>query len=560
MDEFKIRVTRPPKLNPIAGKTKGPPPKLAPPVFVKETRGDRMIAFIETFCRVADGPDVGQPLRLRPWQKQLIKEIYDPVDTDGYRIIREAIWTMARKNSKTSLASAVVLGHLIGPEALRNSRIYSAAYDREQASLVYNNVANMVLMDRFLNSQIKLVDTMREARWYKMGVIYKALSAESRTKHGLNPGFVILDELAQFGNKRTLYDVLKTSFGVQREPLMLILSTQAEDDTALLSQLIDYGREVNEGAIDDPSFKLIEYTVPDGYDIYDEQNWKLANPALGDFRSLDEMRAMAHRAKSLPSVARNFENLYLNRRVSTAVTVVSREAWAKCKKPLPDEATLAYCRCFMGVDLSSKLDLTAIVLAFEMPDGTWPILPHFFTPLDTVHDRTQLERVPYYDWVELGAIEACPGPQIDYKMVGRRMLEYFRRFNVVAVAYDKWRMDVLKRELRELGFDPDTSDIGFLEFGQTFKEMTPALETLEQLVADGKLIQGGHPVMAFNVGSAVAAKDGNLNRRLDKRNSRAKIDGMVAMTMALHTVNRMDELGDVGPSVYSQRGLIGLGR
>ena len=480
-------------------------------VVVKDSRGDRVIAFIEAFCRVPDGPDVGQLIRLRDWQQTLIKELYDPVDKGGHRIIKEAIWTMGRKNSKTAMASCLVLAHLIGPETVHNSRIYSAAYDREQASIVYNNLANMVMMDRLLNNQIKLLDTVREAKWYRMGVIYKALSAEARTKHGLNPSFVILDELAQFGNNRVLYDVLKTSFGVQAEPLMLILSTQAEDDVALLSQLIDYGREVQNGIIDDPTFKLAEYTVPDGADIYDEKNWYFANPALGDFRSLPEMRSYAARAKLLPSVARKFENLYLNRRVSMAVTVISKEAWADCNEPMPDDDVLLKCRCFMGVDLSSKIDLTALVLCFELAEGKWAVRPHFFTPEETIYDRAQLERIPYDEWVGFGLIEACPGKSIDYTIVGKRMLDYFRKYDVICVAFDKWRMDILKKELLAMDYTTEGAKEGFLEFGQTFKEMTPALENLEQLVTEKKIIHGGHPVLRFNVASAVAAVDGNLN-------------------------------------------------
>jgi phage terminase large subunit-like protein len=516
-------------------------------------------AFIEAFCRVPDGPEVGQMVKLRDWQRAVIKTLYDPVDKTGARLIKEAIFTCGRKSGKTSLASCLVLAHLIGPEAQHNSRIYSAAYDREQASIVYNSVGNMVMMDRLLNNQIKLLDSMREAKWYKMGVVYKALSAEARTKHGLNPSFVILDELAQFGNNRLLYDVLKTSFGVQKEPLMLILSTQAEDDVALLSQLIDYGRECNSGIIDDPTFKLIEYTVPDGLDIYDEKNWILANPALGDFRSLQEMRSFAARAKLLPSVARKFENLYLNRRVSMAVTVISKEAWAACDRPMPPEEELVKCRCIIGLDLSSKIDLTALVLCFELPDGSWAIKPHFFTPKDTIDDRTQLERVPYREWVDVGLIEAIPGTSIDYTVVAQRLLDYFKKYDVICVAYDKWRMDILKKAMIDLDFDPDQAKEGFLEFGQTFKEMTPALETLEQWVTEKKIIHGGHPVMRFNVASAVAAIDGNLNRKLDKRNSRAKIDGMVAMVMGLHASKRLDEIGGGGPSVYDSRGLVRIG-
>ena len=549
-----------PRIKPVLIRQK---PKLIRPVparqvVVQDTRGDRVIAFAEEFCRVPDGPDVGKKIVLRPWQKSIIKEIYDGEDEKGFRLVHEAVVTMGRKNSKTATASILVLAHLIGPEAVRNSRIYSAAYDREQASIVYNNVANMVMLDRYLNSQIKLADSYREARWFKMGVTYKALSAESRTKHGLNPTFVVLDELGQFGGNRDLYDVLKTSMGVQLEPLMLVISTQAEDDAALMSQLVDYGRSINCGDIVDPRFKLFEYSVPDDKDIYDEKNWYLANPALGDFRRLDEMRSMAERAKLLPSVARKFENLYLNRRVSMSVTAITREAWLRGKRPLPPLEVLQQCRAFMGVDLSSKLDLTALVIAFELPEEEWAVLPHFFTPKDTMIDRAKIDRIPYLDWHGMGFLEAPEGAAIDYTVVAARMIEYFQTFNVICCAFDRWRMDVLKKELERLGWDCEDGPVGFLEFGQGYRDMSPALETLEQTLVEGRLIHGGHPVLTFNVSSAVSVQDEAGNRKLDKRNSRAKIDGMVSMVMALHSVNRLDEIGYTGPSVYEGRGLRGV--
>lgn len=554
-----------PRLNePTVSKVR---PRLpAQDVLVRDTRGDRVIAFCEAYCRIPDGPDVGNAVILRDWQKDIIKQIYDGENEDGFRIVREAVLTMARKNAKTALASMLMLAHLIGPEALRNSRIYSAAYDREQASIVYNNVANMVMLDRFLNSQIKLVDTLREARWYAMGIIYKALSAESRTKHGLNPAFVILDELGQFGANRKLYDVLKTSMGVQAEPLMLVISTQAEDDIALMSQLVDYGRDVNSGTVQDDSFKLFEYIVPPALPTFDEQYWHLANPALGDFRSLDEMRSFARRAKLLPSVQRKFENLYLNRRVSSGVSLISAEAWATGAHPLPDEAVLRKCDAFIGIDLSSKKDLTALVVAFRLPDNIWQgrsncwaVRPYFFTPADTMAERHQLDRIPYVDWHGLGLLEAPQGSVIDYGVVAKRLLALIKNYKVVAIAYDRWRMDVLKRELYEYGFDADDGRVGFLEFGQGFKDMSPAVETLEQHLADNRLVHGSHPVLSFNVASGVGISDEAGNRKVDKRNSRAKIDGLVAMLMALHVPNRLSELGIHGPSVYEQRGMHRLG-
>ena len=223
-----------------------------------------------------------------------------------------------------------LVAHLVGPEAIQNGEIYSAANDREQAAIVFKVAAQIVRADPELEAMLKIVDSTKTIVCYGNGSVYRAISAEAGTKHGLNPSVVIYDELAQAKN-RALYDVLDTAMGAREEPLFVTISTQSNDPQHILSQLIDDGQRA-----DDPSTVTHLYAVPDDVeDIFDEAEWLKANPALGDFRSLEDMRAQASRAARMPSFEAAFRNLYLNQRVDAQSPLRSAlvEGWPVNRSP-----------------------------------------------------------------------------------------------------------------------------------------------------------------------------------------------------------------------------------
>ena len=172
-------------------------------------RADRVISFIENLTLTA-GKFAGQQFILREWQRNIIRSIYGPVGDTGHRTVRTALLTMPRKNGKTQLAAALCLAHLFGPEAEERGQIYSAAADRGQASLIFNEAKAMIEADAELLSRVNIIDSTKRIVHYASGSFYQALSADVKTKHGLNASFVIYDELAQAPDRR-LFDVLTTS-------------------------------------------------------------------------------------------------------------------------------------------------------------------------------------------------------------------------------------------------------------------------------------------------------------------------------------------------------------
>jgi phage terminase large subunit-like protein len=445
-------------------------------------------------------------------------------------VVRRAVLSIARKNGKTALIAALVLAHLVGPEAIENNEIYSAANDQKQAAQVYKVCAQMVRADPELGAILKCVDSTKTIACYGNGSMYQAVSAEAGTKHGMNPSVVIYDELAQAKN-RDLYDVLDTSMGARAEPLFLTISTQSNDPQHILSQLIDDGLRA-----DDPTTVVHLYAVPDDCpDIFDEQFWPLANPALGDFRSLDDMRAMAARAKRMPSFEAPFCNLYLNQRVDAQSPLIPRSEWMACQV----DNTLEHGEdIYLGLDLSGTTDLSALVgISAERGDRAkaW-----FWKPKDLIAQHSDRDRAPYGEWVKQGHIEATPGRSIDYGFVAERLAEIATDYKVRGLAFDRWRIELLLREFGAIGLDayiegkdkPRPGALRLVPWGQGFKDMSPAIDALEVSVLERTFAHDGNPVLTMCFSNAVVISDPAGNRKLDKSKTRFRIDGAVACAMA----------------------------
>lgn len=447
--------------------------------------------------------------------------------------MRRAILSIARKNGKTALIAALVLAHLLGPEAVPNGEIYSAANDREQAAQVFKVCKQIVDADPELGRMLTVVPSTKTIVCSHNGSFYRAISAEAGTKHGLNPTLVIYDELAQAKN-RTLYDVLDTSMGARDEPLFITISTQSNDPEHILSKLIDDGLSA-----EDETTVCHLYEAPEDCDLMDAVAWRAANPALGDFRSLEELAVLAAKAKRMPAEEPKFRNLYLNQRVSPASTLIARADWQACCKPacqLVDGEAV-----YLGLDLSAKTDLTAL-LAVSAEDGS-RVQAWFWKPEDLLEDHERRDRVPYRQWVQQGWIAAAPGRAIHPQAVAMKIAELTGEFDVLGLAYDRWQMDHLLREFDAVGLNaykdgeakgPGArgSGLRLVPWGQGFKDMSPAIDALETAVMHGHLEHGGNPVLTWNMANAVAVMDPAGNRKLDKQKARFRIDGAVALCMA----------------------------
>lgn len=518
--------------------------------MIDSVRVKRINQFIGKLI-VPSGQGEGAPLKLRAFQKRFIRDVYGPVDSNKKRIVRRAILSLGRKNGKSLITAALALVHLVGPEAVINGEIYSAANDREQASLVFKYAAQLVRNDPELMGMIRIVDSTKTMLCYHNGSIYRAVSAEAGTKYGLNPTVVIFDELAQ-AKKRDLYDALDTSMSARAEPLFIVISTQSNDPQHILSQLVDDGLSGN-----DPTTVCHLYATPDDADdeaiFTDQKLWKLSNPALGDFRSLSEMRTAAKRAKRMPSFEAAFRNLYLNQRVDATAPLIARADWEACNGETPQ--LIKGEAIYLGLDLSGKTDLTALV-AVSVENGD-RVRAWFWKPGETLKEHETRDRVPYALWVKQGWIETTPGRAIQYDWVAHRFAQIAVEYEIKGVAFDRYRIDDLLASMGKEGVDAyvDTKDdalsggIRMVSWGQGYRDMSPAVEALEGAVLTQTLKHDGNPCLRWNISNSMAISDPAGNRKIDKSKSRFRIDGAVALAMALGLKSR-DLLEEDQPSAY----------
>jgi len=480
----------------------------------KLTRGEKVIAFIESFCKVPEGWLVGQPMKLDKFQKDFIKDVYD-----NQHGTKNAILSIARKNGKTGLIAGIMLAHLVGPEAKQNSQIVSGARSREQASQVFNYAYKMVMLSPQLSSIVRPIPSKKMLMGLPMNVEYRALSAEGKTAHGLSPILGILDEVGQVkGPQDDFIDAITTAQGAHESPLLITISTQAASDGDLLSIWIDDATNSQ-----DPRIVCHLYAAEKEADVLDEDAWKAANPALGTFRSLDDLQEQAKQASRMPSSENTFRNLCLNQRVSTVSPFISRDTWLSCGGKLLDFGSVTV---YAGLDLSARTDLTALVIIAKI-NGIWHVVPHFWTPEQGLMDRAKRDRQPYDVWVKQGYMHTTAGKTVDYENVAQDIVAIMSNLNIQAIAYDRWRMDILKKEFANLQVE-----LPLQEWGQGFKDMSPAIDALEAELLNGRIAHNNHPVLTMCAANAIIQKDAAGNRKLDKSKANGRIDGLVAMAMA----------------------------
>jgi phage terminase large subunit-like protein len=438
---------------------------------------------------------------------------------------RMFILSMARKNAKTAFIAMLLLLHLVGPEAKQNSQLFSDAQSREQAGILFAYAAKMVRMSPDLSMYVTIRDSTKQLYCEQLGTLYRALSAEASTAYGFNPAFAVHDELGQVvGPRSELFEALETAAGAQEEPLSMVISTQAPNDADLLSVLIDDALAGN-----DPKVKVELYTAPTDLDPFSDKAIRAANPHFDVFMNRDEVRAQAEAARRMPSREGAYRNLVLNQRVTLSNPFVARTVWEACSAPV-DEDAFRTGRVYVGLDLSARIDLCAMVAIALGTDGWWNAKCWFWTPQDTLRDRAKRDRAPYDVWVRDGLLIATPGKSVDYEVVCEAMCVVRDECDVAEIGFDRWRIDVLKKELVRA----EREDVAELlqPVGQGFKDQTPALESLEAVLLSGKFRHGGNPILRWMAYNAVATRDPAGSRKLDKSKTTGRIDGMAALSNA----------------------------
>lgn len=504
--------------------------KTGPPIKYRDWRaiapddrtdGERAMAFVEKYLRIPDGPFVGRSMFLDPFQEALF-----------YQVIDTPIWTMifsiARKNAKTATVAALLLSYIVGPLARQNDELASAANSRDQAGHVYRYMAKMLQQNGDLMGRYRLIPSIKTIVGISKNVTFRSISSEAKSAHGGNYRITVVDELGQVrGQTDEFFDALVTGQGAQVDPKMVIISTQAATDSALFSTLMD------SAIANDASDTAVHlYSAEDNCAVDNEEQWARANPAIGRFRSLDDVRRLAADAKAMPSAASRFRNLVLNQRVAAESLYIAPESWRRNNKP-PDLAVFQRFGAQVGLDLSQKTDLTAAVFAACDEDGDVHLITHAFAPRMGMEARAARDRVPYVEWMNRGYLFAPDGEVVDYDAVCVHLAQWCEANGVEVhrVAFDRWRIAEFKRAGERRNFAQGAQ---WLEVGQGFKDMSPRVESFETAVLRGRIRHGSHPVLNMGASCAVVVTDPTGGRKLDKSRATQRIDALVAAVMAAH--------------------------
>lgn len=502
----------------------------------------RVTRFFRECLTHSKGEHAGAKFELLDWQADFLRRLFGTKRPDGLRQYRQAYLEIPRKNGKSTLGAGIAL-YLLLMDREAGAEIYSAAADADQAALVFAEAKSMVESNPDLAKRCQVY--RRAIAVPSTGSIYKVLSAEAYSKHGLNAHGIIFDEVhAQ--PTRELWDVLNTSTGARRQPLTIAITTAGFDRESLCWHLHEHARRVLLGELRDDSILPLIYAADADDDWTDPQVWAKANPSLGITIKPEYMQTECERAKMMPTYENTFRRLHLNQWTENETRWLRMEDWNACDSMPIDRAALRGARCFAGLDLSSKVDLTALVLYF--PD-TNTVLPFFWMPADNIRRRAEQDRVPYDQWVRAGFIEATEGNVVDQQAIRSRINKLASEFSIVGIGFDPWNATQMSQWLQEDGAT-------VWELRQGFRTLSEPTKEFERLVVSRAIRHGGNPVLRWMVGNVIVRQDENGNYRPDKAKSRGRIDGVVAAVMAISRAIGKDDTPK--PSVYKTRGLVTL--
>ena len=513
--------------------------------YVKSA-ADHAVNFIECL-KHTKGKWAGEPFKLMPWQEQIIRDIFGTLKPNGKRQFTTAFIEIPKKCGKSELAAAVAL-YLLYADGEASPEVYGAAADRQQASIVFDVANSMVQMcpALMIRSKIKAA-TKRIDNLINNGK-YQVLSADVANKHGFNVSGLVLDEVHAQPNRK-LYDVLTKGSGDAREqPLFFLITTAGNDTKSICYELHQKAKDILEGRKIDPTFYPVIFGADDDDDWSDPAVWAKANPSLGITISIDKVKEAYESARQNPAEENTFRQLRLNQWVKQSVRWMPMDKWKECKvdyRPEDFEGRM----CYAGLDLSSTSDITALVLVFPPTDSDdrYYVLPYFWLPEETIGLRVKRDHVPYDIWRQQGLFMTTEGNVVHYGFIESFIEELGKIYNIKEIVYDRWGTTQMSQNLENDGFT-------VVPFGQGFKDMSPPTKELMRLVLTKKIAHNGNPVLDWMMDNIYVRKDPAGNIKMDKEKSTEKIDGAVAMVMALDRAIKCGN--DGGESVYDSRGIL----
>lgn len=493
--------------------------------YFDEEAADRAVNFIEQFCTHVKGELAGKAFILEQWQKDdIVRPLFGwkSKDTD-YRKYRTCYVEIPRKNGKSNLAAALAL-YLLFADGEPGAEIISAAGDRGQANIVYHIAQEMIKNNKHLRSKAKV---LRNTIEYKSSW-YKSISAEAYTKHGLNCHGIIFDELHTQPN-RDLWDVLTTSVGARRQPLIISLTTAGHDRASICYEMHEYSEGLLNGSIEDDSFLPVLYKADPDMDWTDPETWKKANPGYGSICNEAYFMDAVKKAKANPSMINSFLRLHLNIWTSAETAWIPDYTYMKGDKPIPFDR-LPSLPAYGGLDLASTQDLTAFALIFRDDENDcFYLICHQFVNSVKAHNKKLAAGVDYLNYEREGDLTITPGNVTDYRIVKQYIMDQCAKYDVREIGYDPKFSTYIVAELTE-------EEINMQPMAQNITSMNGPTKEMEMEIMKGNVIHGGNKCLRWQFGCAIIYTDNNENKRVIKeQKENKKVDGVIASIIALNS-------------------------
>lgn len=509
------------------------------------TAAERVVFFFESFLRHSKGRFAGQPFDLLDWQKrELLMPLFGWKRSDGTRRFRTAFVEIPKKNGKSALCSGISLYLLVG-DGEAGAEVYSAAADRDQASIVFNESMAMVQQSKPLAKRLRVIASRKTIYFKATNSVYRCLSADVPTKEGLNIHGLIFDELhAQ--KSRALWDTLRYGGAARDQPLLISITTAGFDRQSVCFEQYEYARKVIRGDVEDLSFfPLIYEADPEKDKLDDPDVWRRANPSMGSTIKEDTFADEYKEAVEKPSSYSSFLRYRLNIWTQSETQWIDIARWDACLRKRGWKALLG-APCWCGLDLASVSDIAAFAAVFDV-EGTAFVLAKMWVPKDNMHRRVRKDHVPYASWARAGLLTATPGDVIDYNRIEADIKGFAEQYEVREIGFDRWNAQQIVTNLQDHG-------LTMIPIGQGFQSMSGPMKEVEARILAKRIAHDGNKVLRWMVGNVQAERDAADNVKPSKAKSREKIDGVVALVMAMARKIAAEE----SESPYEDRGMLSL--
>ena len=519
----------------------------APGAWFDADLAERMVERWPVWFRHTEGRWGGKPFVLTQWQAAIVRLLFGWKLPDGFRLYRRLVLWIARKNGKSEFLAALSLAFFLA-DGEYGGQAYTFASSEKQARIVFDKAKTMVSISPALSKEITpQADSMFAPA---LRAKFVPLSGKAVGKHGLSASVIAGDEIHEWRDGELL-NTLHQSTSARDQPIELLASTAGLKGRGHGEVVFAESQKIEAGELDAPDVMVVIFAADPDDDWTDETVWRKASPNLGVSPTLRFLQEECKKAKDSPRLEADFRRYYLNQWVGTAARWIPLHRW---DAGAPDKerwrriaAEMKGRRCFGGLDLSSTSDLTALVWLFP-PEGAetrWTVLPRMWVPAESIELRSRRDRVAYVEWDRDNAIFHTEGNSLDYATVRRQVLEDARDFRVEKLAVDRLFQG------HETGTALSESGLPVEFFGQGYLSMSPASKDFERLAISELIDAGGHPCLRWQVDHVAYRQDDAGNIKPSKNRSAEKIDGIVALIMAIGMA-----FGGEGGSVYRDRGAI----